>query len=371
MNGAWKRIAAGLSAGLVACAALTACSRESAAPEPVRAVRTWRAGTAGAPTGVEFAAEVKARNEAALGFQVAGKLLSREVQLGETVKAGQVLARLDPADLRLAQRAAEASEASAQTQWAQAQADYRRFEQLHAQGFISAAELERRKSALDAARAQHQQAIASSRLQGNQSAHSVLRSPGAGIVTAVLADPGTVLAAGTPVLRLAQAGPRDAVFSVPEERVAQARALLAQADALQVRIAQEGTTRPATLRELAAAADPATRTFLAKADLGASDVALNQTATVTLPTVQGAADTMLVPLVAVAEREGKSVVWRLDPATMTVQPQPVTLLEAQGEQWRVRGVPAGAELVTAGLHVLRPGQKVQRLHDAGAASAAR
>lgn len=367
-----SRGAACVAAVLIACAVLTACSRGNTVPEPVRTARTWRAGTAGAQAGIEFAAEVKARNEAALGFQVAGKLLAREVQLGETVKAGQVLARLDPADLQLAQRAAEAAEASAQTQWAQAQADFKRFEQLHAQGFISAAELERRKSTLDAARAQHQQATASSRLQGNQSAYSVLRSPGAGVVTAVLADPGTVLASGTPVLRLAQAGPRDAVFSVPENRVAQARALLGQADALRVRIAQESTARPATLHELAAAADPATRTFLAKADLGMSDLALNQTATVMLPAEQGAADTMLVPLAAVAERDGRSVVWRLDGATMTVQPQPVTLLEAQGEQWRVRGVPPGAELVTAGLHVLRPGQKVRRLHDsADAASAAR
>jgi multidrug efflux system membrane fusion protein len=346
---------------LVGVAWLAGCSRAPEAPQAVRAVRTWRAQAVEPGGGVEFAAEVRARNEAALGFQVGGKLLSREVQLGESVKAGQVLARLDPADLRLAQRAAEAATASAQTQWAQAQADYRRFEALQAQGFISAAELERRKSALDAARAQHQQALASSALQGNQSAHAVLRSPGAGVITSVLADPGTVLAAGTPVLRLAQAGPRDAVFSVPEDRVARVRALLGMADALRVRVAQEPQARPATLRELAAAADPATRTFLAKADLASADQALNQTATVMLPAEQGATDTLLVPLVAVAERDGRSVVWRLDPATMTVQPQPVTIVESQGDRWRVRGVRPDAELVTAGLHVLQPGQKVQRL----------
>jgi len=354
---------------LVAVWAAAACSRAPEVAEPVRAVRTWQAGAAGQAASVEFAAEVRARNEASLGFQVAGKLLSREVQLGQTVKAGQVLARLDPADLRLAQRAAEAGEAAAQTQRAQAEADFKRFEQLHAQGFISAAELERRKSALDAARAQHQQALASSRLQGNQSAHTGLRSPSDGIVTAVLADPGTVLAAGTPVLRLAQAGPRDAVFSVPEDRVAQARSLLGQPGALRVRIAQSGEAQPATLRELAGAADPATRTFLAKADLSATEVAINQTATVTMPTAAGQADTLLVPVVAVAERDGRSVVWRLDAATMTVQPQPVTIVEAQGEQWRVRGLASGTELVTAGLHVLRPGQKVRRLQEGPQAAA--
>lgn len=337
------------------------CSRGPAVEEPVRAVRTWRASVASETGAWAFAAEVRARNEAALGFQVAGRLQSREVQLGDVVKAGQVLARLDPADLRLAQRAAEASEAAALTQRVQAEADYKRFEALQAQGFISAAELERRKSALDAARAQQRQAAASSRLQGNQSAHTDLRSPSAGVVTAVLADPGTVLAAGAPVVRLAQAGPRDAVFSIPQDRVAQARALLGRPQALQVRIGQGGAPQPATLRELAAAADPATRTFLAKADLSSSEVALNQTATVTMPLEAGEAGTLVVPVVAVAERDGRTVVWRLDGATMTVQPQPVTIVESQGDQWRVRGVDAGAELVTAGLHVLRPGQKVKRL----------
>jgi multidrug efflux system membrane fusion protein len=277
------------------------------------------------------------------------------------VQAGQVLARLDPVDLQLAQQASQASLAAANTQWIQAQADFKRFQTLQTQGFISAAELERRQTALDAALAQRDQAQASSHLQGNQVAHAVLKADRAGVVTAVLADPGTVVAAGTPVLRLAQAGPRDALFSVPEDRVAALRALLGRPGALRVRLGAGPGVTPATLREVAAAADPATRTFLAKADLGDAGSLLNQTANVLLPAVQGPVGTRVLPMVAVAERDGHSVVWLLDPAS----------LEAKGLQWRVQGeLVDGAELVTAGLHVLHPGQTVRRYGDAQAAASA-
>ena len=342
-------------------ATLGACAPKEAEVEPVRAVRTWRAEGADPVQPQVFAAEVRARNEAGLGFRVGGKLQRRDVVLGQTVRAGQVLARLDPADLQLARQGAQAGLAAADTQWAQAQADFQRFQTLREQGFISAAELERRKTALDAARAQRDQAGAASSLQVNQAAHAVLRADVAGVVTAVLADPGTVLLAGMPVLRLAQDGPRDAVFSVPEDQVQPLRALLGHPGALQVRLGVAGDVQPATLRELAAAADPATRTFLAKADLGSASASLGQTASVQVPAAPVAAGTLRVPVAALSEREGRSVVWLLDGATMKVQPMPVTVLDAQGALWRVRGeLPAQPELVTAGLHVLQPGQQVRR-----------
>jgi len=152
----------------LALAALAACTRNPPQAEPPRAVRTWhlQADTDSAAT--EYAAEVRARNEAQLGFRVGGKLLTREVQLGQTVQAGQVLARLDPVDLQLAQQASQASLAAANTQWIQAQADFKRFQTLQTQGFISAAELERRQTALDAALAQRDQAQASSHVQGSR-----------------------------------------------------------------------------------------------------------------------------------------------------------------------------------------------------------
>lgn len=351
---------------------LGACGRKEAPTEPVRAVRTQRIAAAEAAGWTQWAAELRARREATLGFRVGGKLMARDVELGQKVRAGQVLARLDPNDLALAQQAAQAALQAAGVQWTQAQADFRRFQTLQEQGFISAAELERRKTALDAARAQRDQAQAAYALQGNQARHATLQADAAGVVTAVLADPGTVLAAGTPVLRVAAEGPIDAVFSVPESRVQALRSLVQQPDGLQVRVGVDGPWQGATLRELASAADPATRTFLAKATLAQADVVLGQTAAVRMPAGVAQVGTREVPASAVGEREGHAVVWLLDGTTMTVKPEPVDVVQADGATWRIKaGWTGEQELVTAGLHVLQPGQKVRRYGAlAGAAPAA-
>lgn len=346
---------------LVTVVLLVACGRQEPAPDPVRAVRTQRVVAAEAANWAEWAAELRARREATLGFRVGGKLMARDVELGQPVRAGQVLARLDPQDLALSQQAAQAALQAAAVQWTQAQADFQRFEALRAQGFISAAELERRQSALDAAHAQRDQAQAAYALHGSQTDHATLRADSAGVVTAVLADPGTVLAAGTPVLRVAAEGPVDAVFSVAESQVQALRAYLHQPRALQVRVGVDGPWQAATLRELALAADPATRTFLAKATLTQGGGVPGQTASVRMPAEQVLAGTLQVPASAVAERDGQSVVWLLDAGTMTVAPHPVEVVQADAAHWRIRGrFREDAELVTAGLHVLQPGQVVRR-----------
>ena len=158
-----------------------------------------------------------------------------------------------------------------------------RYRELHEQGFIGAAELERRETALKAAQAALDQARAQAGVQGNQAQYTRLVAEGAGVVTAVEAEPGAVVAAGTPIVRVALDGPRDVVFSVPEDRVAELRALMGRAGALQVRLwGGDGETLPATLRELAAAADASTRTFVAKADVGTAALRLVRTATVVM-----------------------------------------------------------------------------------------
>ncbi len=343
-----------------AVALLGACSREQAAPEPVRAVRTMTLGADTAGAGVEYAAEIRARNESRLGFRVGGKIVRRNAEVGETVKAGQVLAQLDAQDLRLGQDAARAALAAAQVNLDQAAADARRYRELKEQGFIGAAELERRENALKAAQAGLAQARAQASLQGNQAAYAALVADTAGVVTAVEAEPGMVVAAGAPVVRLAHDGPRDVVFAVPEDKVELLRNVAAQPGALKVRLWNADSLLPATLREVAAAADPVTRTFLAKADVGRADVRLGQTATVLLELPRSAGVTRL-PLSAVAELQGKTVVWLLDPATLTVRPQTVSVAGADGNSVVVSaGLAPGQTVVTAGVHLLTPGQKVKR-----------
>lgn len=354
------RLAPPLLLAALLSALVSGCSREAAAPEPVRAVRTQLVSTSSASSSHEYAAEVKPRIESRLSFRVPGKLLSRAVNLGDSVKAGQLLARLDGQDLRLAEAAASAAVAAARTNRDQAGQDYKRFVDLQRQGFISVAELERRDSAFKAAQAQLEQARAQADVQGNQAGYAQLVADAAGVVTGIDAEPGQVLAAGAPVVRVALDGPRDIVFSVPEDQIGRVKSAAGQAGALRVRLWGSDKTFPLTLREVAAAADPVTRTFLIKADAGPLDAKLGQSATVVLDLPQRAG-VIKLPLAAVLQQGGKTSVWVVDGASMTVKPVPVQVGGADGNEAVIAGgLSAGQEVVVAGVHVLNPGQKVRR-----------
>lgn len=349
---------------------LSACSKAPAAAEPVRAVRTMVVSEGSAGGVHEYAGEVRARVESRLGFRVGGKIVRRQVDLGDTVRAGAVLAQLDPQDLKLGQDSARAALGSAQAQHDLAAADYKRYQELLAQGFISAAELERRDATLKAARATLEQARAQVAVQGNQAAYASLLADAGGVVTGIDAEPGQVVAAGAPVLRLAHDGPRDVVFSVPEDQQNWVRGLEGKPAALKVKLWGSDELLPATVREVAAATDASTRTFLVKADIGRAPVKLGQTATalVERPRADGV---LKLPLSAVFESGGKSAVWVLDTQAMKVAMQPVSVAGADGNQVVIAGgLKPGAEVVTAGVHVLSPGQTVRRYTVAAAATSA-
>lgn len=361
-----------LSLILAASLGVAACSKPAPAPEPVRAVRTMAVATGVAEGTHEFAAEVKARTESRLGFRVAGKMVSRQAEVGQRVRAGQVLAQLDAGDLRLGQQAAAAAAQAATTQAELAAAEFKRFQELRQQGFISAWDLERRETALKATQAQAEQARAQADLQRNQAGYAVLTATAPGVVTGIDAEPGAVLPAGAAVVRLAHDGPRDAVFAVPEDGVAALRALVGRTGALKVRAWGASAPFPATVREVAAAADPVTRTFQVKADLGGASVQLGQTLTVSIALPPRPGVTKL-PLTAVMQQQGQTAVWLLDPASMTVKVQPVVVAGADGNEVVVSsGLSPGQLVVTAGVHVLTPGQKVKHyaMNGAGASGAA-
>ena len=347
---------------------LAACSPPPPAPEPVRAVRVMTVAADAAGGVQEYAGEVRARAESRLGFRVAGKMTARQAEVGQRVRLGQPLAQLDPSDLKLQQDAALAGLRAAQAAFDFAAADFKRYEELRAQGFISGMELERRETTLKSARAQLEQAKAQADVQGNIATYAVLTASASGIVTATEAEVGAVLSAGTPVLRLAHDGPRDAVFSVPEDLVAAARALVGRPGVLRVRTWGSGQSLSATVREVAAAADPVTRTFLVKADLGAAPVQLGQTLTVQidLPRREGV---VRLPLSAVMQQKGAPSVWVVEKASMTVRVQPVAVAGTDGNAVLIAsGLSAGQTVVTAGVHLLSPGQKV-RLYGAAVAPA--
>ena len=263
-----QRVAArSILAILGAAMLVSACSRPAPPEEPVRLVKVITVGLGAFESGQEYAGEVRARVESRLGFRVAGKITKRTVEVGQRVKAGQLLAQLDPRDYQLAADAGRAQVVSATTQRDLAAADLTRYRALKDQNFISGAELERREATLKAAQATLEQAQAQLAGQGNQTGYTQLLADVSGVVTAVEAEAGQVVAAGTPVVRIAQDGPRDVVFAVPEDKLAR----VPVGSAVTVRSWTGGPSLRGTVRELAASADPVTRTFPVKVTLSEKD----------------------------------------------------------------------------------------------------
>jgi multidrug efflux system membrane fusion protein len=342
---------------LAATLLLAACAKPAPVEEPVRAVKVMTVGVQSMQSKVEFAGEVRARVESRLGFRVGGKLTQRPVELGQRVKAGQVLAQLDPQDYKLAAAAGRAQLTAAATNRDLAAADFKRYKELKDQNFISGAELERRETTLKAAQAQFEQAQAQWSGQGNQVGYATLVADVAGVVTAVDAEPGQVVAAGTPVVSIAQDGPRDVVFSVPEDKVA----AIKPGSGVTVRAWASSATLKGVVREVSASADPVTRTFGVKVALDAKDApALGSTVAVVPQALQrGVSPVIKLPTTAFRQDGKASAVWVLDTASMTVRLQPVQIATADGNEVVVAsGLQPGMQVVVAGVHVLSPGQKV-------------
>lgn len=355
-TGPWSRRVGALSAASLVLT-LAACSRPEAVQEPVRAVKVITVGTSGLDMGGEFAAEVRARVESRLGFRVAGKISQRQAEMGQRVSAGTLLAQLDAADYQLAAQAAQAQLSGARTQRDLAQAEFKRYEALRAQNFISGVELERREATLKAAQATLDQAQAQAQNQGNQAAYTQLRADAPGVITAVEAEAGQVVAAGTPVFRLAHDGPRDAVFAVSESMVMK----LQKGQTMQAVVPQGGPALQGRIREIAGSADPVTRTFTVKLALEAGDkLPLGATVNVLAQGLKGSQAAVIKVPTSALRKEGKgTAVWVLDPAQMTVSSQPVEVATADGNEVVIAsGLQPGQQIVSAGVHVLTPGQKV-------------
>jgi membrane fusion protein, multidrug efflux system len=340
-----------------AVALLAACSRPEPPQEPVRSVKLMTVGVGALQTQLEYAGEVRARVESRLGFRVAGKIVQRQAELGQRVKAGDVLAQLDPKDYQLAADAARAQLAAAQTQRDLAAADYKRYAALKDQNFISGAELERRDTTLKAAQATLDQARAQLASQGNQTTYTRLVADVSGVVTGIDAEPGQVVAAGTPVVRIAEDGARDVVFAVPEDKVAQ----MAAGQEVTVRGWAGGSTLAGKVREVAASADPSTRTFQVKVAIDKAEApALGATVYITPKALSHAgAPAIKLPTSALRQEGQATAVWVYDPATSTVKSQVIQIATADGNDAVVSsGLAPGMQVVATGVHVLSPGQKV-------------
>lgn len=333
--------------------ALGGCAKQEAKPEPLRPVRTVVVSENGA---AEWAlpGEVRARYETRLSFRLPGQMLARKVETGEQVRAGQTVAVLDARDARLGESSARAQLAQAESQAALAQADLKRFTELRAKNFISQAEYDRREAQ---ARQAHEQAAAA-RAQASQAANQVtytlLTAPHAGVITAIEAEAGQVLAAGQTVARLARPEELEVAVNVPEHRLAAFR----KAGEYEVRLwSAPGKSYRGRLRELSPVADPATRTYTARISLQDEDgsFAIGMTAELRVRTDTDAAPQ--IPLSALFHRDGKPAVWLMDQDRVRLTE--VTTGEVNGNSVAiVAGLQPGQRVVSAGVQRLEDGQRV-------------
>ncbi|HEY6897793.1 MAG TPA: efflux RND transporter periplasmic adaptor subunit [Rhodocyclaceae bacterium] len=325
------------------CLLLAACAETPPPPAPAKIVRSLVAGSAEAAGERRYSGDVHARYETVLAFRLNGKLTQRLVDAGTVVKAGQPLARLDAADAAL-----QATQADAQR--ALAEAEVKRYRDLRAKNFISQSALDAKETAFRAADAQFG-------LARNQSAYTTLTADRAGVVAAVLAEAGQVVAAGQPVLRLAPDGEREVAIAIPESDVAAYKV----GDAAEVTLwANEAKPLKGRLRELAAAADPATRTYAARVTLPEADarLAIGMTATVKFSAKAGAGD-LTVPLAAIFQQGDKPALWLIGKDNVLVL-RPISVARySDGGAVVGEGLQAGERFVAAGVHKLVAGEKVR------------
>lgn len=327
---------------------IAACSVPEPPAAPLKLVRTLKVGADGAANSAldrAYSGEVRARIETTLGFRIGGKIVERLVDAGQAVKAGQLLARLDPADAAL-----QATQAEAQR--ALAAADLARYRDLKAKNFISASALDARETTFKAAEAQ-------AALAKNQSTYTALAADRTGVIGQVLAEPGQVVAAGQAVFRLAPDGEREIAIAIPESEVG--RFKLGQPAEVKL---WSGTDKAlqGRLREVSPAADPVTRTFAARVTLKDADprLPLGMTATVRFPTADaGGATHQLVPLTAIFQQGNQAAVWKVGAdGTVSLQKITVTAYTDAGAVVS-EGLAGGETIVAAGVNLLTTGEKVR------------
>ena len=343
---------------LLTAATLAACSKPVEKTEDIRPVRAMVLSSSDVDVNAEFSGEVRARFESRLGFRVAGKIVSRKVDVGALVKKGQVLMQLDPQDLKLSQAQSLAALRSAETSRDLAKAELKRYQELRSKNFVSQAVLDEKESTFKSAQSNVDASQAAYRGQSNQAGYSSLVSDVDGVVTLVSAEAGQVVQPGTEVVRVAKSGEKEIVIGLPEDKVDTLRKI----SDVHVRLwADPSKAVVGKIREISPVADPSTRTYTAKVSIPdtLAEARLGMTAVVRFASKT---DTprIKVPLTALFSEKSVTSVWVVEGGVVKLVP--VTIAGVAGNDLVLgSGVKPGQTIVTAGVNLLKPGQKVKIL----------
>ncbi len=313
-----------------------------------------------------LAGTVVPRIESQLGFRVPGKIVRRAVDVGVVVQAGQLIAELDPTDYKLAVENARAAFAAAEGDYMRAKADHERYQQLRNSAAFMQQTLDTRKSAAVTALGRMDQAKSQLESAEHNLAYTELKADADGVITAVQAEVGQVVAQGQSVAKLARTDELEILVGVPEHRLQAARAT----DAASFELWSEpGKRHAAKLRELSPSADPTTRTYPARFSVidKPAFIGLGMTATLAFerPDAQPVAE---VPLAAIFQHGTRPAVWVVDRESGTVELRPVQIARWRNDTAAIlSGVKDGELVATAGVHKLEAGQKVKPLQQQAAA----
>ena len=329
---------------------LSACSSDTPPAEVLRPVRIVELQYDNAREVSRYFGSIKARHEVNQAFRVGGKVVERRVDLGQSVRAGDVLAVIDNADYRLSEEATRQQLDAAKERARQAESDWKRMQGLKLDGSVSESDDEHAQSTLLTSRAAAEAEARKLELARNQVIYTTLRASSGGVVTNLKLEVGQVVAAGQMVISIA---------NVPEAHLADFKisrytAWLASAPEEKFEV---------ELREISAEAAAQTRTYRARMKpVSPRGLPLGASATLVAEHDVGGAALASIPAAAMTQDKGKPALWIARPAAdapiATVNLAPVTVHEYRNDQVLVSGLPAGTLIVTAGVQKMSPGLRV-------------
>lgn len=348
-----QRTAALVGALLFGSTFLSGCGDVVQKEKPLLVKTQQAVSSTEAQTG-SYSGTVRGRYETKVAFQVSGRILSRNVNVGSRVNAGDVLMVIDARDVQQQANAGDAQVSAARAQLSLAQANLARYTELYQAEAVSASVLDQYQTNYDAAFAAYQQALSQAAQAHNSLGYTNLTAGASGVVSSVEAEEGQVVAAGQTVLTLVQTNELEVEISVPESQIDSLRV----GQEAQISFWALKETASGVVREISPMADSASRTYTVRVTVTnpPKGMELGMTADVRLP--QGEADGVLLPLSAIYQTEGTPEVWVVKEDS-TVELRPVTVETFDENRVRVYGLALSDVVVTAGVHKLRAGQEVR------------
>jgi RND family efflux transporter MFP subunit len=349
-------------AALSLAAILTSCGGNKVADQDVRPVRVIRVESSVGTEVTTLTGEIRARYESDLGFRIDGKMIERPVDIGSVVRTGDVLASLDPQPRQQDLQSAKAEAVSAQATLTRDQAAEGRQTKLLKDGFTTRANYDAALANRQTSRSQLESKTAQLRRAEDNLGYTRLRADADGVITAVSANTGQVVTAGQAIVRLAQPGEREAVFSVSDSLLT----AFPKNPPVTVALGSNKAIRViGMVRYVSPQADATTRTYEVRISLPDPPPEMRLGATVTGSVSLNIGGVIALPGSALFERDGKSAVWIVDPKTGTVALRQISIQRYADDKIVLSGgLRKGDLVVTAGVQKLIPGQKVRLLNTA-------